>query len=174
MIDAALRSVAQTYLHEAEVEDAEARMREWIPIVRSGACSSAYFETLAAEHPEAALANVRSKECSETIKGFVSARSWASSRNCLETPIPCPERFLMAPPFWSTRSALRANALELVSADWLYLAPRFPAERTKSIGRSLGRGCALCSLRWEIGLTFQCSGLICSVSQMKSGLLLRL
>jgi hypothetical protein len=30
------------------------------------------------------------------------------------------------------------------------------------------------SMHWEIGLTFQCSGLICSVSQMKSGLLLRL
>ena len=29
-------------------------------------------------------------------------------------------------------------------------------------------------MRWEIGLTFQCSSFICSVSQMKSGLLLRL
>jgi hypothetical protein len=29
-------------------------------------------------------------------------------------------------------------------------------------------------MHWEIGLTFQCSGLICSASQMKSGLLLRL
>jgi hypothetical protein len=30
------------------------------------------------------------------------------------------------------------------------------------------------SLRWETSLTFQCSGFICSVSQMKSGLFLRL
>jgi len=30
------------------------------------------------------------------------------------------------------------------------------------------------AMHWEIDLTFQCSGLICSASQMKSGLLLRL
>jgi predicted metal-binding membrane protein len=34
-----------------------------------------------------------------------------------------------------------------------------------TIGRSLSQACALCSLPWDIGLTFQCSGFICSVSQ---------
>jgi hypothetical protein len=38
-------------------------------------------------------------------------------------------------------------------------------------GRSLA---GVRSLRWEIGLSFQCSSFICSMSQMKSGLLLRL
>jgi hypothetical protein len=34
--------------------------------------SRACFETLATEHPEEVLANIRFKDCSETVKGFVS------------------------------------------------------------------------------------------------------
>jgi hypothetical protein len=34
--------------------------------------SRACFETLATEHPDEVLANIRFKDCSETIKGFIS------------------------------------------------------------------------------------------------------
>lgn len=47
------------------------------------------------------------------------------------SPIPRPERFLVAIPLWSARSARRADALEFIPVGRLNFAPRFPAEWTK-------------------------------------------